>query len=145
MSALKALYWEDKDAALQFAASIENDMDKESLKDALIPLYIMDKTESEQPFVADNLIEGMFFTEDREKADLYKDGFQWVVGSSSEEATQNLVDSFVQLGVQYKEYGADKIANQVLQQILEAKNQSDFENKEALIKIVNDGIGRMSE
>ena len=87
----------------------------------------------------------MFFSEDREKADLYKDGFQWVAGSSSEEATQNLVDSFVQLGVQYKEYGADKIAKQVLQQILDVKTQSDFENKEALVKIVEDGMTRMSE
>lgn len=145
VSALKALYWEDKEAALQFAASVENDLEKKSLKDALIPLYIMDKTESEQSFVADNLIEGMFFTEDREKADLYKDGFQWVVGSSNEEATQNLVDAFVQLGIQYKEYGADKIANQVLQQLLDAKKQSDFENKETLIKIVEDGMSRMSE
>lgn len=145
VSALKALYWEDKDAALQFAASIESDMDKKSLKDALIPLYIMDKTEGEQAFVADNLIEGMFFSEDREKADLYKDGFQWVANSSSEEATQNLVDSFVQLGVQFKEYGADKIAKQVLQQILEVKTQSDFENKEALVKIVEDGMARMAE
>jgi len=145
VSALKALYWEDKEAALQFAGSIQNDMEKQSLKDALIPLYIMDKTESEQAFVADNLIEGMFFTEDREKADLYKDGFQWVIGSSNEEATQNLVDAFVQLGIQYKQYGADKIAKQVLQQLLEAKNQSDFENKEALVKIVEDGMSRMSE
>ncbi len=143
VSALKALYWEDKEAALQFASSIENGMDKKSLKDALIPLYIMDKTEGEQAFVADNLIEGMFFTEDREKANLYKDGFQWVSTSSSEEATQNLVDSFVQLGAQYKQYGADKVASQVLQQILEVKKQSDFENKEVLVKIVEDAISRL--
>jgi len=49
------------------------------------------------------------------------------------------------LGIQYKQYGADKIAKQVLQQLLEAKNQSDFENKEALVKIVEDGMSRMSE
>ena len=143
VSALKALFWEDKEAALQFAATIENEMNKKSLKDALVPLYIMDKTESEQAFVADNLIEGMFFTEDREKANLYKDGFQWVARSSSEEATQNLVDSFVDLGTQFKEFGADKIASQVLQQILELKTESDFENKETLINIVQDAIGRL--
>lgn len=142
-SALSALYWEDREAALQFASSIDNDLDKNSLKEALVPLYIMDKTEGQEAFVADNLIEGMFFNPDREKADLYKDGFQWVARSSSEEATQNLADSFVHLGSQYNIYGADKLASQVLQQILEVKKQSDFENKEALVKIVEGAISRL--
>ena len=81
-SALKALYKTDKEAAMEFAASLDNDMDKESLKGALIPVYILDKTEEEIPFVADNLIEGMFFTEDKERQNTYKEGFQWVAGAS---------------------------------------------------------------
>jgi len=128
---------------MTYAASLTDEMEKESLKSALIPVYIMDQTENQIPFVADNLIEGMFFTSDKEEQNTYKEGFQWVAGSSNEEATQNLVDSFVQLGVQYKQYGADKIAVQVLQQVLEAKNQSDFENKDTLIKIVEDGLSRL--
>jgi aminopeptidase N len=142
-SSLKALYKVDTTAAMTYAASLTDEMEKESLKSALIPVYIMDQTENQIPFVADNLIEGMFFTSDKEEQNTYKEGFQWVAGSSNEEATQNLVDSFVQLGVQYKQYGADKIAVQVLQQVLEAKNQSDFENKDTLIKIVEDGLSRL--
>ncbi len=143
ISALNALFWEDKEAAKQFAASIDNQLDKKSLKDALVPLFIMDKTESEQAFVAANLIEGMFFNTDREKANLYKDGFQWVANSSDEETTKNLVDSFVELGEQYNVYGAKKLAVQVLQQIREVKAQSDVENKENLVAIVDDAIGRL--
>jgi aminopeptidase N len=142
-SALKALYKIDKAAAMEFVASLDNDMDKESLKTALIPVYILDKTEEEIPFVADNLIEGMFFTEDKERQNTYKEGFQWVAASNSEEATQNLVDSFVQLGNQYKQYGADKIAKQVLQQVMAAKMESDYENKEDLMRIVQDGMDRL--
>ena len=142
-SALKALYKTDKEAAMEFAASLDNDMDKESLKGALIPVYILDKTEAEIPFVADNLIEGMFFTEDKERQNTYKEGFQWVAASNSEEATQNLVDSFVQLGNQYKQYGADKIAKQVLQQVMAAKMESDYDNKEDLMRIVQDGMDRL--
>lgn len=141
-SALKALYWEDKEAALQFAASIEDELIKESLKDALIPVFIMDKTEEEQAFVAGNLLEGMF-SDDNEESNLYKDGFQWVAGSSNEEATQNLVDAFVQVGVQYKQYGVDKMSKRILQQVLGVKNESDFANKEALAKIVQDGLNRL--
>ena len=86
----------------------------------------------------------MFFTQDKEKADTYKDGFQWIAASSNEEATQNLVDSFVQVGNQYKQYGADKMAKQVLQQVLALKNESDYENKEALVNIVQDGLSRIN-
>lgn len=142
-SSLTSLYWEDKEAALAYAGSITDEMEKESLKEALIPVFIMDKTESEMPFVADNIIAGMFFTQDKEKADTYKDGFQWIAASSNEEATQNLVDSFVQVGNQYKQYGADKMATQVLQQVLSLKTESDYDNKETLVKIVQDGINRI--
>ena len=145
VSSLQALYAVDKDAAMQYAASVNDELVKKSLKDALIPVYIMDQTESEIPFVADNLMEGMFFTEDRDKQNTYKEGFQWVAASSNEEATQNLVDSFVQFGIQYKQYGADRIAKQVLQQVLEVKNQSAYENKDALSKIVQDGISKLEE
>ncbi|MEL4454796.1 M1 family metallopeptidase [Lutimonas vermicola] len=143
VSSLQALYAVDKVAAMQYAASVNDELIKKSLKDALIPVYIMDQTESEIPFVADNLMEGMFFTEDRDKQNTYKEGFQWVAASSNEEATQNLVDSFVQFGIQYKQYGADRIAKQVLQQVLEVKSQSAYENKDALSKIVQDGITKL--
>ncbi len=142
-SALKSLYWVDKDAALTYANSITDDLEKESLKAALVPIFIMDKTESQVAYVGGNLISGMFFSEDKELVDTYKEGFQWIAGSADQEATQNLVDSFVQLGTQYKQYGADKIALQVLQQVLGVKKASDFENKEALIKIVQDGIANL--
>ena len=143
VSALKSLYWVDKDAALTFANSITNELEKESLKEALIPVFIMDKTEAQVAYVAGNLIAGMFFTEDNEIQNIYKDGFQWVASSSDEEATQNLVDSFVSLGTQYAQYGADKIAVQVIQQVLGVKQASDFENKETLVKIVKDGIAKL--
>jgi hypothetical protein len=66
-----------------------------------------------------------------------------VAGSDNEEATQILVDSFVQLGIQYKQYGADQIAKQVLYQVLEAKKTSSYENKDSLAKIVEDGLTKL--
>lgn len=142
-AALKSLYWADKEAALAYANSITDDLEKEGLKAALMPIFIMDKTESQIAYVGGNLIAGMFFTEDKEEQNLYKEGFQWVAATSNEEATQNLVDSFVKLGTQFKQYGADKISIQVLSQVLGVKKASDFENKETLIAIVQNGISSL--
>ena len=74
---------------------------------------------------------------------MYKEGFQWVVASDSEEATQNLVDSFVQFGIQYKQYGTDEIAIRILQVVLDAKKSLDFENKDVLVGIVEEGLERL--
>lgn len=143
-SALKALYKLDREAAMAFASSLDNDLEKESLKAALVPVYIIDKTDDEIPFVASNLIEGIFFSEDKEKVNIYKEGFQWVADTDNEEATQNLVDSFVQLGVQYKQYGSDVAAKQALSVILMRKKESNYENKDALVKIVQDGLDKLN-
>jgi aminopeptidase N len=119
------------------------DMDKESLKDALIPVFIMNETESEIPFVANNLVDGMLMASDRDQINIYKEGIFWVGGSDSEEGTQNLVDSLVQLGIQYKQYDLDRVAISYLQQILEAKKMSSYENKDKLVEIVEEGLNRL--
>jgi aminopeptidase N len=137
---LNALYKIDKNAAMSYANSVTDKLEKENLKDALIPLYIKDKKESELPFVANNLLEGMFFTEDKAKQNIYKEGFQWVAASDSEEATQNLVNRFVKMGNQYKQYGADKMAKQVLNQVMAAKAEYNYSNMAQLNKIVEDGL-----
>jgi len=140
---LNALYKIDKNAAMTYANSITDKVEKQNLKDALIPLYIMDKKESELPFVANNLVAGMFFNEDRANQNIYKEGFQWVASSDSEEATQNLVNKFVKMGNSYKEYGADKLAKQVLTQVIAAKAEYNYSNMDQLNKIVEDGLKKL--
>jgi aminopeptidase N len=141
--ALHALYWTEEEAALAFAGSLEDKMEKESIKDALIPVYIMSENESEIAFVADNLVEGMFDPSDRDRMNIYKEGFQWVKDSDNEQAIQNLVDSFVELGVQYAKYGYDQVAKQVLELVLEEKKISESENRDKLVQIVEEGLGRL--
>lgn len=144
-SSLLALSKLDIKAALQFALSVDNNLDKKSLKDALIPIYIINKTESQMPFVADNIVEGMFFADTRAKSNAYKEGFQWVAASDSKEVTENLVNNFVDAGLKYKQYGVDKISIQVLEQVLELKKEANFSNKGELIKIVQDGLDKLKE
>lgn len=142
-SSLMALAKLDKQAALSFALSVDNDLDKKSLKDVLIPVYIMNKTESQMPFIADNIVEGMFFADTRAKSNIYKEGFQWIAASDNKEVTENLVNSFVDAGLQYKQYGVDKVSIQVLQQVLQIKKDSKAANKEELINIVQEGLKKL--
>lgn len=142
-SALEALYGLDKNSAMLELKKYSDPETQEYMKNALIPIYIMAKDESHMPFVAENLIAGMFFTDDAKTQSTYKEGFQWVINSSNEKATQNLVDSFVEVGNRYKQYGADKMATQVLNQVLGVKQASVSPNKEQLIKIVEEGLAKI--
>jgi aminopeptidase N len=142
-SAMAALYEIDKNAALTAAKSITDKTTKDQMQQALIPIFILDKTESEMPFVADHLIEGMFFTEDTDTQKIYKDGFEWIASSDNEAATRNLTDSFVSVGIKYKQYGADQMAKQVLNQVLALKKSSKFSNRDQLVKIVEDGLKKL--
>ena len=142
-AALEALYGLDKNAAMEELKKYSDPETQEYMKDALVPIYIMAKDESQMPFVADNLIAGMFFTADTKTQGVYKEGFQWVVNSTNVEATQNLVDNFVEVGNRYKQYGADKMATQVLNQILGVKQASAAPNKDQMIKIVEEGLSKI--
>ncbi|WP_377178963.1 M1 family aminopeptidase [Namhaeicola litoreus] len=142
-AALSALFALDPQLGLTNLESVVNEKNRKYLKDALIPIYIQIKNEDQMPFVADNLIAGMFFTDDKQTQNIYKEGFQWVVNSSNIEATQNLVDSFVDMGIKYKDYGADQMARQVLNQVLGVKQASQYSNKAEMIKIVEDGLAKL--
>ena len=142
VSGLKAIYKLDIEAAHQFALGITSDMDKESLQEALVPIYISYRIEDEIALVGGNLIEGIFFSEDRDLSNTYKEGFQWVANSSNEEATQNLVDSFMEVA-KLKSQGGDVVAEQFLSVLLNMKKESSSVNKDALVKIVQDGLDKL--
>ena len=142
-NSLQALLKLDKEEALKFANSIDNEIDKASLKYALIPVYIKNKTEEEMPFVARDLVEGMFFEIPGVDNNTYKEGFQWILLTDNEEATQNLIDNLVEVGTNYQDIGADKLASQVLQLVLQAKKESNYTNKDELIKIVQEGLNKL--
>jgi len=135
----------DKEAALNFALSVNNELDKKSLKDVLIPVYIINKTEAQMPFIADNIVEGMFFADSRDKSNIYKEGFQWLSASDNEEVTSNLVNNFVDAGIKYKQYGVDKISIQVLEQVLGINQESNYSNKAELIKTVQEGLDKLKK
>jgi aminopeptidase N len=142
-SALSALFALDPQLGLTNLQNVVNEKNQEYLKDALIPIYIQTKDEKQMPFVSDHLVEGMFFTDDKQTQNTYKEGFQWIVNSSNIEATQNLVDNFVDMGIKYKDYGADQVARQVLNQVLGAKQASQYSNKAEMIKIVEEGLAKL--
>ncbi|WP_196892793.1 M1 family aminopeptidase [Aureivirga marina] len=141
-SSIRSLYQIDKDAVLKRASSFSKD-EKELLADALAHIFISEKTESEMPFIANHVLEGMFFTQEQQTQLLYKNAFDWISSSNNTEAITNLVNKLVSVGNRYRQYGMDRISIQLLRQMNQFQNDSSNSAKEENIKIINKGIERI--
>ncbi len=142
-SALEAIYKLDKKKALQLAKSIMDERTKNSMKDALIAIYVDNNDKLEYNFIAKNVLKGMFFSKDPVKQNLYQKAFQLIGTSEDLSATAILVNSFVKAGLQYKQYGVDKVVTQLLQQVVMYKNELHTSNKQELLDVVNNGIKKL--
>ena len=142
-NSLEALYKLDKNKAVELANAITDKTDKENMTDALIPIYLEQKSTNQYGFIAKNILKGMFFSRDTEKQKLYQKAFQTIAASDDLEVTTILVNDFVKTGIQYKQYGADKMIVQLLGQVKSLKSKLTSANKEQLIDVVNKGIEKL--
>jgi len=139
-NAIAALYKIDKRTAIDKAIAIQNPLDKKGMANGLLEVYVKERLTQEMPFIADKIIAGLFFNQDPEVQALYGQAFQWIAKSDNLKATSIMVKDFVTKANQYKQYGADAIIKQMLQQVQMGKEQLNSSNKEELIAIVKKGI-----
>lgn len=139
-NALSALYNLDKTKTLAFANQITNKLDKKSMKNALIEIYINEKDESQLPFIAKHTLAGLFMSRDKDVQKMYGNAIQMLKATDNLEATQVFVNDAVKLGKQYKQYGADKMLLGMLNQFIEAK---DSNTNKKLIDVIQSGIDKL--
>ena len=72
--------------------------------------YINEKDKTNLPFIANQILKGMFLSEDPKIQQLYNEAFKWISESDNKEAIENVTNSFVKLGLQYKKYNYHKIS-----------------------------------
>lgn len=139
-NAIAALYKIDKRTAIDEAIAVTDPLDKKGMLNGLLEVYVNERLTPEMPFIADKIISGLFFNRDPKVQALYGQAFQWIATSDNLKATKIMVDDFVAKANQYKQYGADAIIKQMLQQVQAGKEQLNSSNKEELIAIVKKGI-----
>ncbi|WP_196886183.1 M1 family metallopeptidase [Aureivirga sp. CE67] len=145
-SSITALYQNPKTKAyvIEKAKTYPKD-EKELLADAIAHIFVKEKVETEMPFIANHVLEGMFYTQDQQTQALYKNAFDWIGSSNNTEAITNLVNKLVEIGKRYKQYGLDKIGIQLLRQMNDFQNKENHSNKAENVAIINKGIERLVE
>jgi aminopeptidase N len=143
-SALVALYQIDKQAALNKLKTLNKET-KENLADAITTIYINEKDTTNLPFIAKHVLSGMFASEDKQIQSLYGQGYKMIVESNNTEAISNLIERFITLGKRYKKFKFDKMAINMMNQIVNLQMQSKNNNKDEIILIVRKGIAQLLE
>ncbi len=143
-SSLTSLYQIDKQATLTKVNSLNDDI-KEHLSDAITNVYISEQDKTKLPFIAKHVLKGMFLSDNKRTQQLYSEAFKWISESANKEAITNLTNDFVKLGLQYKKYDFDKMAVNMLNQLVYAQQQANNSNKEELILILKTGMAKLIE
>jgi aminopeptidase N len=143
-NSLIALYQIDKPLALKNLESIDDEV-KNQIPDAITTIYITEKDKTKLPFIAKHILKGMFLSQDPRTQQMYTEAFKWIAESDNEEAITNVTNDFVTLGQQYKKYNFDKMAINMLNQLVYAQQQSNNANKKELIVILKTGIAKLIE
>ncbi|MFK5959084.1 MAG: M1 family metallopeptidase [Lutibacter sp.] len=143
-SSLISLYQIDKQTTLDKVNTLNDDI-KEHLADAITNIYINEKDKTKLPFIANHVLKGMFLTKNKRTQQLYSEAFKWISGSDNKQAIENLTNDFVKLGLQYKKFSFDKMAINMINQLVYAQQQSDNTNKEELILVLKTGLAKLIE
>ena len=139
---LISLYQIDKPSALEELKYIDEEV-KNQIPDAITTIYIKEKDKTKLPFIAKHILKGMFLTQDPRTQQIYGEAFKWIAESDNKEAITNVTDDFVLLGKQYKKFNFDKMAVNMLNQLVRAQQATDNVNKNELILILKTGIAEL--
>ena len=143
-ASLVSMYQLDKPGAVEVINSFDKSL-KQGLADAVTRIYIAEKDDSQLPFIADNVLNGMFLTQDTNTQALYAEAFKWIAESDNEKAIRNVTEQFVKLGKQYKQFGFDKMAVNLMSQMVQLQAQSMHANKNELSLIIKTAMAELIE
>jgi len=141
---LISLYQIDKPSALENLDFIDEEV-KNQIPDAITTIYITEKDKTKLPFIAKHILKGMFLTQDPRTQQMYGEAFKWISESDNKEAITNITNDFVVLGKQYKKYNFDKMAVNMLNQLVRAQLEANNANKNDLVLILKTGIAELVE
>ncbi len=103
----------------------------------LAKIYIDGKIESQMADVA-KIVPMFPFLQVKEDQDIFKEGFEWVVGSDNDEANKEMGNAFVEIANAYKEYNVGPKLIPIIQDAIKMKQDLYNEIKsESILEQIN--------
>ena len=140
--ALVSMYYVNKEKALKKSKTLPYEVRK-ILATPLTRIFIEEKDDSELPFIAKSVVSGMFLSNDEPTKILFKSAFKQISESNNTEAIQNVVDDMVVKGKQYKGFNFDKVAINLMRNMVNDQKKADKPNREKNIAIIKAAMAKL--
>ena len=139
---LVAMYYIDKQLAINKSKNLPDEI-RQILATPLTRIFIEEKDEKELPFVAKNVLSGMFLTGNDTTKVLYQKAFKQISESNNTEAIKNLVDDMVVKGNQFKQFNFDKVAINLMRQMIQSQKTANTSNRARNTEIIKTAMAKL--
>ncbi|MDB9777777.1 M1 family aminopeptidase [Polaribacter sp.] len=139
---LVALYYVDPQMAVEKSKSLPNEIRK-ILATPLTRIFIEEKDEEELPFIAQNVLSGMYLSGDDKTKAIYQKAFQQISESNNEEVIKNLVEDMIVKGTQYKSFNFDKVMINQMRRMIQIQKKQNKSNKKVNIQIIKTAMAAL--
>ena len=139
---LVAMYYVDKQVAFNKSKQLPDEIRK-ILATPLTRIFIEEKDEKELPFIAKNVLSGMFLVGDDNSKALYQKAFKQISESNNTEAIRNLVDDMVLKGGQFKQFNFDKVVINLMRRMVQDQKTKNTKSRTLHTEIIKEGMAKL--
>ncbi len=139
---LVAMYYVDKQLAIAKSKQLPDEI-RQILATPLTRIFIEEKDVKELPFIAKNVMSGMFLSGDDVTKVLYQKAFKQISESNNTIAIQNIVDDMIVKGQQYKQFNFDKVAINLMRKMIQDQKKVNLSNKLRNITIIKEAMAKL--
>lgn len=140
--ALVSMYYIDKPTAIAKSKQLPDEV-RQILATPLTRIFIEENDESELPFVAKNVLSGMFLTGDDITKTLFQKAFKIISESNNSEAIQNLVNDMVDKGKQYQQFNFDKVVINLMRTMIQDQQRLNKSNNDKNVAIIKTAMAKL--
>jgi aminopeptidase N len=140
--ALVSMYYIDKQVAIAKSKELPDEIRK-ILAAPLTRIFIEEKDDSELPFIAKNVVSGMFLSGDDETKVLFQKAFKQISESNNTLAIQNVVDDMIVKGKQFKGFNFDKVVINLMRTMIQDQKKTNKSNRERNIEVIKIAMAKL--
>jgi aminopeptidase N len=133
--ALVSMYYIDKQVAIAKSKELPDEIRK-ILAAPLTRIFIEEEDDSELPFIAKNVVSGMFLSGDDAMKVLFQKAFKQISESNNTLAIENVVDDMIVKGKQFKDFNFDKVVINLMRKMIQDQKKANKSNRERNIEII---------
>jgi len=133
--ALVSMYYIDKQVAIAKSKELPDEIRK-ILAAPLTRIFIEEEDDSKLPFIAKNVVSGMFLSGDDAMKVLFQKAFKQISESNNTLAIENVVDDMIVKGKQFKDFNFDKVVINLMRKMIQDQKKANKSNRERNIEII---------